>query len=454
MKSSFLFLAAALVFADVAGVLSAQAPQTAASAYRFALPATDEGLPGTGPLRRADWFRRIWNERRSTFADRKQQDRRALVFLGDSITQGWGDDFGGRFSGLKVANRGISGDTTRGVLLRLAEDVIALEPRGVVLLIGTNDIEEKAEPWAIASNIRLIVDELRQADAAMPVVICEVLPSSASMRRPQGTIRRLNQLIKEAVRDQPQVRVLDTWSLFANEQNEAKPEEFPDLLHLNPAGYDKWAAALRPVLATLGFVETEPDRFSPEAGFVSLFNGRDLTGWGFRPTSAEDREAARRWQVSDPHAAAWPIVAEALAFDGQRATPDGRFMAVHGRLVATLPEEHRRIQQLWTTQEFGGDFVLRLEFRATPNADSGIYIRGPQLQCRDYALAGPYRQLTKYRPLDWNEIEITVKGGVARATCNGELLEEAMPVPARGPIGVEGDRGQVEFRRIRINTTP
>jgi hypothetical protein len=118
--------------------------------------------------------------------------------------------------------------------------------------------------------------------------------------------------------------------------------------------------------------------------------------------------------------------------------------------VVITPPEHRKIQQLWTTREFPGDFVLTLEFRATPNADSGIYLRGPQLQCRDYALAGPWRELERYRPQEWNEIVITVKDDVARATCNGEILGEAMVLPSSGPIGLEGDRGQMEYRRIRI----
>jgi hypothetical protein len=87
----------------------------------------------------------------------------------------------------------------------------------------------------------------------------------------------------------------------------------------------------------------------------------------------------------------------------------------------TTPAEGRRIQQLWTTREFPENFILKLEFRATPNADSGVYLRGPQLQCRDYGLAGPKTSSSK--PQDWNELVITVTNGVARATCNGELLE-------------------------------
>jgi hypothetical protein len=67
---------------------------------------------------------------------------------------------------------------------------------------------------------------------------------------------------------------------------------------------------------------------------------------------------------------------------------------------------------------------------------------------------GPYKNLKNYRPGDWNEIEVTVKDGVAHCLCNGEVLEEAMKVPDTGPIGLEGDRGQMEYRRIRIQESP
>jgi hypothetical protein len=62
--------------------------------------------------------------------------------------------------------------------------------------------------------------------------------------------------------------------------------------------------------------------------------------------------------------------------------------------------------------------------------------------------------LKSYKPQDWNEIVVTVKGGVAHASCNGEVLEAALGLPASGPIGVEGDRGQMEYRRIRIKVLP
>jgi hypothetical protein len=192
-------------------------------------------------------------------------------------------------------------------------------------------------------------------------------------------------------------------------------------------------------------METEPDDFELEEGYESLFNGEDLTGWGFRPTPP-----AKPRKKPNPNAPFKPVVTEAIDFDGETESNDGRYVALNGRLVVTTPAEGRRIQQLWTTREFPEDFILKLEFRATPNADSGVFIRQPQLQCRDYPLAGPYTELKNYKPQEWNELVVEVKGGVARCTCNGEVLEEAFEVPETGPIGLEGDRGQMEYRRIRV----
>jgi hypothetical protein len=167
------------------------------------------------------------------------------------------------------------------------------------------------------------------------------------------------------------------------------------------------------------------DDFKPEPGYISLFNGKDLTGWGYLTNN----------------------------FDGQTASDDGRYSAADG-ILTVHPRTPRLVQRIWTTREFSNDFNLKLEFRASTNADSGIFIRKPQLQCRDYLVAGPYKDLKKYKPQDWNQIEITVASGVASCTCNGELLTNALPVPPSGPIGLEGDRGQMEYRHIRIKESP
>jgi len=448
---SRVFVLAALVLSLGDSSASAQQVASVSQTDTFAVPATDDGLPGAGPIRRYDWFQQLWRERRSKWARERDQDRGAVVFLGDSITQSW-ESLPAAFPGVKIANRGISGDTTRGVLLRLRDDVLVLNPAAVVLLIGTNDLEEGAAPATIGSNLKLILAGLESHNPRMPIVLCQVFPSSASKKRSADQISAVNALYLAAVKNDRQVIPLDTWNLFADAQGNAPASEFPDLLHPNDAGYARWAAALRPVLATLRLVETAAEGFTPEEGFESLFNGQDLTGWGYRPTSEADKASAIRWQASDPNAAAWPFVTEAVVFDGVPATPDGRFVVVGGRLVVTTAPEGRKIQQLWTTREFPEDFVLKLEFRATPNADSGLYVRGPQLQVRDYRLAGPYKDLPHYKAQDWNELVVTVRSGAVEATCNGDVLANDLKVPATGPIGLEGDRGQMEYRRIRIKT--
>ncbi|HEY4232491.1 MAG TPA: GDSL-type esterase/lipase family protein [Lacipirellulaceae bacterium] len=454
MKKSFLTAVAAawivawtgtIVWSQGAATVEPPAAAEAAKDPRLEIPESDDGMPGAGPVRRADWFKGKWRDRRRHFEAVEGDEQGAVVFFGDSITEGWGDHMKDMFAGVKVANRGIGGDTTRGMLYREGEDVIALDPAAVVMLMGTNDLEENADAETIAGNVKLIVDRLKAHNPKMPVILCEVMPSSETKHRPADKIKEINKALAAAMNDEPQVTTIDTWTLFAVEGGDAKKEEFPDLLHPNAGGYAKWAAAVRPVLATDGLMDTEPDNFTPEPGFESLFNGHDLTGWRFVPTSEKDVEASKK-----KGAPAWPIVEKEERFDGKTETPDGRYVAKNGRLIVTTPQEGRRLQQLWTTREFPKDFVLKLEFRATPNADSGVYIRAPQLQCRDYLLAGPYKKLEHYKPQDWNELVITVSGTSAHCECNGEVLEDHLKIPETGPIGLEGDRGQMEYRRIRV----
>ena len=394
----------------------------------FEIPKTDEGLPGAGPIRRYDWFQKLWTRKRSAWAKEVEAKQGALVFFGDSITQGWGDDMGNAFD-TKVANRGISGDTTRGMLLRLKEDVLSLKPSGVVMLMGTNDLEEGADPAVIAENLELIIKELKASNAKMPIVLCTVFPSHESKKRPADKIKEINKLYADVVKGDRQVTVIDTWTMFADEKGNARKPEFDDLLHPTALGYQMWGNTMRPVLETLELVNVASDGFKPEPGFEMLFNGKDLTGWGYRQKKTMKRTDN---------------------FDGKVESKEHRYLAKHGRLIVSTPPEGRAFTQLWTHEEFGSDFTLKLEFRANANADSGVFIRRPQLQCRDYLVAGPYKQLKKYKAGDWNEIVVEVKGRVARCTCNGEVLEAEFKLPASGPIGLEGDRGQMEYRRIRL----
>jgi len=177
--------------------------------------------------------------------------------------------------------------------------------------------------------------------------------------------------------------------------------------------------------------------WQPDPGFVSLFNGQDLSGWCFRAKT--DKKSTQPGEIL-------------VKFDGQTASnDDARYTAKDGILTVNYPKGKESLHaQLYTIAEFPKDFVLKLEFRASVNADSGVFIRKPQLQCRDYLVAGPYKELKNYKPQEWNEIIVTVKDNIAHCTCNGEVLEAALALPETGPIGLEGDRGQMEYRKIQL----
>ncbi len=186
------------------------------------------------------------------------------------------------------------------------------------------------------------------------------------------------------------------------------------------------ALTLTLLLAATGAIVLRADEAKPASpATIELFNGKDLTGWGYKTGEK---------------------------FDGKTESDDKRFSAKDGLIVvnAATPE-NKGVKQLWTTAKFPNDFELRLEFRASVNADSGLFIRGPQLQVRDYLVAGPYKKLQKYKAQDWNEIIVVVKGNVAHCTCNGEVLEDALKIPASGGIGLEADRGQMEYRNLKLS---
>jgi hypothetical protein len=191
------------------------------------------------------------------------------------------------------------------------------------------------------------------------------------------------------------------------------------------------------LLLALTVTSLQADDWTPEAGFTSLFNGKDLTGWCFR--AKVKKEVTTPGEILEGH-------------DGKTEAKDaGNYSAKDGVFTVSFPDEPDKLTgQIYTVAEFPKNFILKLEFRAGVNADSGIFLRGPQLQCRDYLVAGPYKTLKKYKPQDWNQIEVVVKDNVAHCTCNGEVLEAALKLPETGPIGLEADHGQMEYRRIRV----
>ena len=203
--------------------------------------------PGAGTMQSGLWFRPLWKGRREQWAKDVQKDQGAVVFFGDSITQGW-QSLATDFPGMKVANRGISGDTTRGLRTRVQGDVIALKPRAVSILIGTNDLDQGTPPDVVAQNLKVIVADLLHANPKLPIVINKVMPRGAQPGKFPDQIKTLNSLFEMEFDEYPTVTFCDTWTLFDTGSGAPDKAIFPDMLHPNAAGYAKWTGVLKPIL--------------------------------------------------------------------------------------------------------------------------------------------------------------------------------------------------------------
>jgi lysophospholipase L1-like esterase len=216
----------------------------------------DGVFPARGRTSSWSGFRAKNVERRRLFAQRRTLDRDGIVFVGDSITEGWHtleQDFA--HLPLKVVNRGIGGDTTPNLLYRLQDDVLDLHPRALVILIGTNDLGEHTSPADIADNLRIFHRRIRAAYPAIPLVWCLVMPRNADDTYPER-IRELNGLIRLIASSDRGVTLCDTFTPLALPDGSSRPEDFvADRLHLNAAGYAVWRIALEPILSGLPFGE-------------------------------------------------------------------------------------------------------------------------------------------------------------------------------------------------------
>ncbi|MCR4413181.1 MAG: DUF1080 domain-containing protein [Thermoguttaceae bacterium] len=157
------------------------------------------------------------------------------------------------------------------------------------------------------------------------------------------------------------------------------------------------------------------DELALEPGFVRLDNGKDLSGW---------IDKAGNWSVVDG----------ALHLDAAK-TPRG------GNLVSE--KTHSR------------HCVVRLQFRASHGADSGVFLHGAQFQVRDYP--NSYPDTRRYAPFakpagQWNDLEFDITDGIAVVKLNGHVIEQRWPIgdqPAMG-IGLQKEKGDFDYRFIRV----
>lgn len=170
-----------------------------------------------------------------------------ILFLGNSITERgeWHELLPGR----KVANRGIGGDNTFGVLARL-DGVISQRPKKLFLLIGINDIGRGLPVDVILNNYRRILEKLSQGLPKTKIIVESVLPMNEDklaydyLKNKAGNVKALNEGI-EKLASEFRLTYLNLHELFADENGALKAEYTKDGIHLLPGAYVDWVNWLK-----------------------------------------------------------------------------------------------------------------------------------------------------------------------------------------------------------------
>jgi len=182
-------------------------------------------------------------------------DENRIVFMGNSITEGWFSMRRGFFAGKPYINRGIGGQTTPQMLLRFRQDVINLKPKAVVILAGINDIAGNTGPSTIEEIFNNIISmvELSKANN-IKVILCSVLPVFEFPWRPglkpAGKVVELNMLLKMYAY-QNDVLYLDYFTAMVDDSNGLKKELGIDGVHPNRAGYSVMEPLLEKAISTI-----------------------------------------------------------------------------------------------------------------------------------------------------------------------------------------------------------
>lgn len=224
---------------------SESATQSAPTPY----PARAEDWPGKGVVRTFGWMQ----ENRKFFWSERAKKQGAIVFAGDSLTGNW-KTLGADFPGTLVANRGIGGDVSRGLLFRFKEDVLDLNPKAIVVLIGINDLTARQPASATLENVRSMLALKNERHAQVPVFLCTVPPSA----NPKGPVdepqrRLLNQGLRQIAKDTKLVTLVDLYAATATNDGTPDLRYFgKDQLHLAAAGRARWKEVLQPALQKAG----------------------------------------------------------------------------------------------------------------------------------------------------------------------------------------------------------
>jgi lysophospholipase L1-like esterase len=200
------------------------------------------------------------------FRERAARGGVDVLFLGDSLTQGWaaaGKDVWARhFEPLKAANFGLFGDRTQNVLWRITDgkELAGIDPRVTVLQVGTNNLGTNTADET-AAGVEAVVRELRRQKPGMRVLLVGLFPRAAKATGPADADRvpaaglhpdvaAVNRSVAELA-DWKGVRYVDVGPKLLDKDGGLTKAVAPDFLHVSETGYALWAEAIRDPLAEL-----------------------------------------------------------------------------------------------------------------------------------------------------------------------------------------------------------
>ena len=197
-----------------------------------------------------------WMQRHESMNARVRQGNVDLIFIGDSITQGWegaGKDVWEKYYARRNAvNLGIGGDRTQHVLWRLDHgNIDNIKPRAAVIMIGTNNSNYEDNTVAeLAEGVTAIVHKLRRQLPDTRIMLLAIFPRGERPNPQRGKILQVNQILNK-LHDGEHVWFVDFGYKFVEPDGSIPKSLMPDSLHLSPEGYELWARAIEPKLVKL-----------------------------------------------------------------------------------------------------------------------------------------------------------------------------------------------------------
>ncbi|GAB3781647.1 SGNH/GDSL hydrolase family protein [Dyella agri] len=187
-----------------------------------------------------------------------------VLFIGSSSIRFWTPTLAGDFPGVPVIDRGFGGSAIADSTYYADRIAVPYHPALIVMYAGDNDIEEGLSPQQVAGDFRAFVARVRRDLPGAPVAYISIKPSLARWSL-WPRMREANQLIRQWAVTQRDVRFVDVASRMLDAQGKPQPQLFrADGLHMSPAGYAIWIAALTTVLADYGFHVAAPAARAPE----------------------------------------------------------------------------------------------------------------------------------------------------------------------------------------------